>query len=119
MKEELKLKISELKKDNIIDHAEKIFSELGIENTTIDVIAKSAGISKRTVYTYFSSKTELYNAILYRSNKDMYEYFYILIQKKEFISLKPKEKLNALWSALINFKTEKNLYFKIITMYEK
>ena len=118
MKEELKLKISELKKDNIIDHAEKLFSELGIENTTIDVIAKSAGISKRTVYTYFSSKTELYNAILYRANKDMYEYFYILIQKKEFISLKPKEKLNALWSALINFKTEKNLYFKIITMYE-
>ena len=44
MKEELKLKISELKKDNIIDHAEKLFSELGIENTTIDVIAKSAGI---------------------------------------------------------------------------
>ena len=118
MKEELKLKISELKKDNIIDHAEKLFSELGIENTTIDVIAKSAGISKRTVYTYFSSKTELYNAILYRANKDMYEYFYILIQKKEFISLKPEEKLNALWSALINFKTEKNLYFKIITMYE-
>ena len=118
MKEELKLKISELKKDNIIDHAEKLFSELGIENTTIDVIAKSAGISKRTVYTYFSSKTELYNAILYRANKDMYEYFYILIQKKEFISLKPKEKLNTLWSALINFKTEKNLYFKIITMYE-
>ena len=118
MKEELKLKISELKKDNIIDHAEKLFSELGIENTTIDVIAKSAGISKRTVYTYFSSKTELYQAILYRANKEMYEYFYTASQKKGFVILSPKEKLRALWNALIKFKEEKNLYFNIIAMYE-
>ena len=118
MKEELKLKISELKKNNIIDHAEKLFSELGIENTTIDVIAKSAGISKRTVYTYFSSKTELYQAILYRANKEMYEYFYTASQKKGFVILSPKEKLRALWNALIKFKEEKNLYFNIIAMYE-
>ena len=71
MKEELKLKVNELKRDNIIDHAEKLFSELGIENTTMDIIAKDTGISKRTVYTYFSSKTELYQAILYRANKEM------------------------------------------------
>lgn len=118
MKEELKLKISELKKNNIIDHAEKLFSELGIENTTMDIIAKNAGISKRTVYTYFSSKTELHNAILYRANKNMYEYFHSFTQKKEFISLNAKEKLSMLWSALINFKEENSLYFKIISMYE-
>ncbi len=118
MKEELKQKISELKKNNIIDHAEKLFSEFGIENTTVDVIAKATGISKRTVYTYFSSKTEIYNAILYRANKDMYEYFHALKEKKEFLTLNSREKLNALWHALINFKIEKSLYFKIITMYE-
>ena len=118
MKEELKLKVSELKRNNIIDHAEKLFSELGTENTTIDLIAKDTGISKRTVYTYFSSKTELYNAILCRANKSIYEYFFTLTQKEEFILLNPKEKLNAFWDTLINFKKEKNLYFKIITMYE-
>ncbi len=118
MKEELKLKVNELKRDNIIDHAEKLFSELGIENTTMDIIAKDTGISKRTVYTYFSSKTELYQAILYRANKEMYEYFYAASQKKEFTLLSPKEKLRALWNALIKFKEEKNLYFNIIAMYE-
>lgn len=118
MKEELKLKVSELKKNNIIDHAEKLFSELGIENTTMDIIAKDAEISKRTVYTYFSSKSELYNAILYRANKEMYEYFYILSQKKEFDLFNPKEKLKSLWNALVNFKKEKELYFEIIIMYE-
>ena len=118
MKEELKLKVNELKRDNIIDHAEKLFSELGIENTTMDIIAKDTGISKRTVYTYFSSKTELYQAILYRANKEMYEYFYAASQKKEFTLLSPKEKLRALWNALIKFIEEKNLYFNIIAMYE-
>ena len=118
MKEELKLKVNELKRDNIINHAEKLFSELGIENTTMDIIAKDTGISKRTVYTYFSSKTELYRAILCRANKEMYEYFYTASQKKEFDLLSPKEKLNALWYSLIKFKEEKNLYFNIIAMYE-
>lgn len=118
MKEELKFKVNELKKNNIIDHAEKLFSELGIENTTMDALAKDAEISKRTVYTYFSSKIELYNAILYRANKEMYEYFYELTQKTEFAILNPKEKLKAFWDRLLSFKEEKNLYFKIITMYE-
>lgn len=118
MKEELKLKVNELKRNNIVDHAEKLFSELGIENTTMDIIAKDAGISKRTVYTYFSSKTELYQSILYRANKEMYERFYTLSQKSGFSSLDPREKLWSLWTVLINFKKEKNLYFKIIAMYE-
>lgn len=118
MKEELKLKVNELKRNNIIDHAEKLFSELGTENTTIDIIAKDTGISKRTVYTYFSSKTEIYNAILYRAVKNLYEYFYTLTQKKEFISLCAKEKLKAIFKKLINFREEKKLYFQIITMYE-
>ena len=76
MEGEIKLKINELKKENIIEHAEKLFSKLGIRNTTMDAIAKEAKISKRTIYIYFSSKKELSNAILCRASISMYNYFY-------------------------------------------
>ena len=57
MREELKMKINELKKNTIIDSAERVFSRVGIEDATMDEISKEVGISKRTVYMYFSSKT--------------------------------------------------------------
>lgn len=58
------------------------------------------------------------NAILYRANKELYEVFYEVTQGKGFDSLNPIEKLKAFWNTLVNFKKEKTLYFKIITMYE-
>ena len=84
MKEELKIKVNELKKNNIIDSAEKVFSKFGIDNTTMDEISKEVGISKRTVYLYFTSKTAIFNAILFRANKRMYEYFSEEVQKEGF-----------------------------------
>ena len=118
MKEELKIKVNELKKNNIIDSAEKVFSKFGIDNTTMDEISKEVGISKRTVYLYFTSKTAIFNAILFRANKRMYEYFSEEVQKKEFSSYEIKEKIRVFWNTLKKFKIEQNLYFKVISMYE-
>lgn len=118
MKEELKIKVNELKKNNIIDSAEKVFSKFGIDNTTMDEISKEVGISKRTVYLYFTSKTAIFNAILFRANKRMYEYFSEEVQKEGFSSYEIKEKIRVFWNTLKKFKTEQNLYFKVISMYE-
>lgn len=48
----------------IIDTAQALFSEKGVDGTTMDEIAKSAQYSKRTVYSYFSSKQALQNAMV-------------------------------------------------------
>ena len=48
----------------IIEAAISEFAAKGPFKTTVDSIAKAAGVSHATVYTYFKSKEELYYAVL-------------------------------------------------------
>ena len=55
---------SEEKRQQIIEASTCLFSELGFAQTSMDKIAKKAGVSKQTVYSHFGSKDELFvNAI--------------------------------------------------------
>ena len=60
------MKLSDKKRLNILDAAEQLFFECGVEHATMDQIAKAAQASKRTVYNHFSTKEELFQAILTR-----------------------------------------------------
>lgn len=46
-------------KDKIIHTAESLFLQYGIRSVTMDDIAKELGISKKTIYQYFSDKEEI------------------------------------------------------------
>lgn len=46
-------------KDKIINKAADMFLQLGFKSVTMDDIASELGISKKTIYTLFSNKTEL------------------------------------------------------------
>jgi len=53
-------------KDKIIERASVLFTENGIKGITMDDLAQYMGMSKRTIYEYFSDKKELVNeCILY------------------------------------------------------
>lgn len=54
----------ELRAQQIIEAAIKCFGENGYVNTTIDTIAKLAGLSKGTVYRFFASKDDLLLSII-------------------------------------------------------
>ena len=54
---------TELRRQIIIEAAEKLFLSEGYENTTMDEIARLSEYSKGTLYKYFKSKDELYLAI--------------------------------------------------------
>ena len=54
---------TELRKQIILEAAEKLFLSKGYEDTTMDDIANDAEFSKGTLYNYFESKEELYLAI--------------------------------------------------------
>lgn len=47
------------KKQHIIDTAGQLFSQLGYQATSIDVVTQTAGVSKPTVYNNFPSKLSL------------------------------------------------------------
>jgi len=52
------------KRNAILTAAAELFLEHGYEPVSMDAIAEAAEVSKRTVYSYFASKTELFTAIL-------------------------------------------------------
>ena len=56
--------IREVKRKLIIDAAMVLFAEKGYYNTSINEIAKNAGISKGLVYNYFKSKEDLLKKIM-------------------------------------------------------
>jgi len=56
--------VSEFRRAEILDAARTVFARRGFAHGIIDEIAQEAGIAKGTVYLYFSSKTEIYKAVL-------------------------------------------------------
>lgn len=52
------------RKAKIIEAAKKSFSLFGFKGTTVDQIAKIAGVGKGTIYLYFENKEELLHAIV-------------------------------------------------------
>lgn len=56
-------KLTELKREDIIEAAVKEFKTSGFRATSMDRIAATAQVSKRTVYNHFASKEVLFQAI--------------------------------------------------------
>jgi AcrR family transcriptional regulator len=52
------------KRRQIVDGARQVFLSVGFHGASMNDIARVAGVSKGTLYTYFSSKDELFEAII-------------------------------------------------------
>ena len=48
----------------LVDVARQLFAKKGMENTTMNDIAVSSGKGRRTLYTYFKNKEEIYYAVI-------------------------------------------------------
>ena len=48
----------------LVDVARQLFAKNGMENTTMNHIAQASGKGRRTLYTYFNSKDEIYAAVI-------------------------------------------------------
>ena len=51
-------------RQKLVDVARQLFAKNGFENTTMNDIAISSGKGRRTLYTYFKSKEEVYYAVI-------------------------------------------------------
>ena len=61
------------KKEAFLRAAEKLFSEKGFENTSIEDVVTGAGLTKRTLYQYFQSKEDLFYAVALGGARRLYE----------------------------------------------
>lgn len=51
-------------RERFIEVARQLFARKGVENTTMNDIASASSKGRRTIYTYFKSKTEIFNAVI-------------------------------------------------------
>ena len=55
--------VTDFRRSQILDAARQSFVARGLAGTTVDGIARTAGVAKGTVYLYFRSKAELLDGL--------------------------------------------------------
>ena len=78
-------------KDILIDVARRLFAEKGMENTTMNDIANESGKGRRTLYTYFNSKEDIYLTIIEKELQYLYEKLFEI----EKMDIAPDQKLKS------------------------
>ena len=51
-------------RDRLVEVARQLFARSGVENTTMNDIAQASSKGRRTLYTYFKNKEEIYQAVV-------------------------------------------------------
>ena len=62
---------AEARPDEVLDAALRLFAAQGFGHTTVEQVARAAGLSKAAVYLYFPSKTALLAGLVKRAVADM------------------------------------------------
>ena len=104
-----------IKEKTIIDASEAVFGEVGFKNAKMEDIARKAGITKVTLYSYFQSKENLYLALTYRAMQQLTDRYYEIMDRN-----KDKSGLEAVLAILEGFMTfcEQNfLYSEVMLDY--
>ncbi|MDR1810631.1 MAG: TetR/AcrR family transcriptional regulator [Prevotella sp.] len=66
----------------LIDVARQLFAKLGVDNTTMNDIAIASHKGRRTLYTYFNNKNEVYQAVIETELENMYHDLQIVASRK-------------------------------------
>ena len=73
----------ELRRKRILEGALEVFHKKGLEGATMDEIANEAGFGKATLYYYFTSKEEVFCAIMEKGWKPLWEEIEGIIHEQE------------------------------------
>jgi AcrR family transcriptional regulator len=69
-------------KDTLIEVARRLFAKMGIENTTMNDIAVTSNKGRRTLYTYFNNKEEVYKAVVEVELNQLYKSLEAVVDKE-------------------------------------
>ena len=76
-------------RERFIEVARQLFARKGVENTTMNDIASASDKGRRTIYTYFKSKREIFNAVIASETDELLNRLRHIVN----LNLPPKEKL--------------------------
>lgn len=76
-------------RDRLIEVARQLFARKGIENTTMNDIASASDKGRRTIYTYFRNKRDIFNAVIERETSKLL----VRLEEIQQRPISPEEKL--------------------------
>ncbi len=93
----------QMRRQLIMNAAQRLFEKKGYESTTVDEIAAEAELGKGTIYSYFKSKDEIYIAILEQGLEILKERVFQVVDGQ----LSAVETLYALYDTFIQYHRER------------
>ena len=93
------------KREQIVDHALRLFYRNGFHATDVDRIIAEAGVSKKTLYSHFRTKDELILATL-RKRDELFRNR--MMRETETAAAGPRERLLAVFDFLANWFHDKD-----------
>ena len=100
----------EIVKDDILREAQKLFQRFGLKKTTMEDIARSMGKGKSTLYYYYCSKEEIFDAVI---SKEMTEVFHDAKAAAEKAAT-AEDKLRAFTITKIKALQKKSNLYKVV-----
>ena len=80
----------QIKNNKILDTAFKLFTEKGINNTSVADITKEAGVAKGTFYLYFKDKYDLQDYLIVKQSKKLFDEAIKSLNKKSINGFKER-----------------------------
>ena len=69
------------KRQQIIEGARRVFIEMGFDAASMNDITREAGVSKGTIYVYFASKEELFEALIEEERSAIFSDLYQALER--------------------------------------
>jgi AcrR family transcriptional regulator len=103
----------ERRRGDIIDAAEAVAAEVGIEAMTMDEVARKARLSRALLYVYFEDKSDLWFAICQRGLENMRERFVAAEQAQ----MNGRAQISAMGEAFVAFSREQPVYYEALAKF--
>jgi AcrR family transcriptional regulator len=97
------VKAADVRRNEILDAAYRLFVRLGYEATTVNSIIDELGLSKGAFYHHFASKEEVLHALARRMAEEMHKALSLLVARRD---LSPLDKMNLMFGAGSRYKRE-------------
>ena len=103
----------EQRKNQILDAARTVLIKKGIAGTSMNQIARAAELSVGTLYLYFKNREELFAAL----QEEGLDLLHEMIRKAEDENREPREKLQGMAWAYLEFSEKHSRYYDIMNYF--
>lgn len=97
--------------EEIVDAAEKVFFSKSYEQTSMDEIARAAGLSRALLYVYFKDKSAIMRGVMLRAAQSLQRRFALALEH----GASGVEQIEGIGHAYHAFSTEEPDYFDVMT----